>query len=227
MQAAATFHDRHGHAPRSRAGDPEEARLGRFMRTWRYAASHLGPGWSAERQAYADETYPQWKGLGVPPMSVLNPELDARFRARARDLARFIDTYDRLPVKGAADPWERSLSGWLGAWRMAERARNRGWTAARSRYLDEVVPRWAEGRVPSWRQRAAQCAAFEDQRGRPPSRHARDATEAALGRWRERVRAVAGTGAGRWSGDRVAELDRIYPAWRVGGRRRTSADHGS
>lgn len=213
MQAAARFHAATGHAPRSRSTDPGEARLGRFLRTWRYSAKNHTWGWCPARDAYADEHYPQWRGLGVPPMSVLNPALDARFQERLADLVAFVASRGCLPREGATDPVERSLANWVANWRKRARTRSRGWTAERERALTAAVPTWRGPAAPlSFTARVTEYRAFCARYGHRP-RWTGDPRETAMAAWAHRLQRRAAAGDPT-AVARAAYLDRRCPMWR-------------
>ncbi len=138
----------------------------------------------------------------------------------------FYTTHGHHPRGVAQDPTERTLGGWLGRQRSANRSSSRLTRSPRwNAFLDEHYPTW---RAPcaikaapvtraTWSSRALGCAEFYAAHGHHPRARTADPAERPLGVWLRATRKAAlGVGQGTWSPQREAFLEVHYPAWRGG-----------
>lgn len=208
----ASFVDRYGRFPRERSTQPDERRLGKWLKRQRTAErGHDGTeSMSLERLAYLDEIIPGWAD-----------GQDDLWRRYANDLVAFCRrSGGRWPSEYSTDPVEVRLNKWLGTQRRAARGghRHESFTASRRNHLDLVLPGWLDYldvQEAAWHVQAERLGRFVAQHGRAPKHGAHERDEHLLACWLGRRRAAArgGVGAVALTPQRRAVLDALVPGW--------------
>lgn len=189
-----------------KTGTPVRGQLRVWLKSQRRAASQgtLLPA----RKTALDAQAPGWNVTGA--------DSDARWMARAEDLANHVDFAGRLPAGTAGGE-----AGGLYRWMVYQRslAKEGRLPKKRRAWLDKNVPGWLpeqDGRETRWTGQADALASFVLAHGRLPRVTAAD--EKALARWVGTQRAVARSG--RLSTARHTRLDQAAPGWLSAGRSR-------
>lgn len=184
-------------SPASRAEDPEERSLARWLQRQRglVAAGEL----DESRERWLDRQLPGWR----------DHRLTAWEHTATRLLA-FRAEHGRLPARSDdANAAELELGVWLNNQRSA--ARRRGLIPEREQWLDARIPEWRDPRLASWLRRAAEVAAYLSERGRLPSERSTVERSRRLGTWLQTQRRAHRDGT--LDATRIAWLDANAPGW--------------
>ena len=146
---------------------------------------------------------------------------ERRWSDSADRLGSFVSAKGRWPVVRTDDKNESHLASWLQNARHSARYGVKGWTAARGRYLDTVVPGWmAPSDQERWDANLAAVIAFHTERDLLPKASASDTEEAALGKWLAYQRRVSKNpqhrGSSVFTVERQSRLDEALPGWNAG-----------
>lgn len=210
------WNDDNGRLPARTAGDPDEARLGRWMDTQRRlerARARDGTGTMTPERERLLEAIPGWRW---------SPRQQS-WRESYLDLTRWVATHGRLPLASAGDPVERHLAHWVSFQRELRRRRddNGGRMSPGRQALLEAVPGWCRlpprrPRAASWHASYGELTRWVATNGRFPSSSAAGHAERRLARWtayqRSEKRRRERDGAGPMTPDRQARLEAI-PGW--------------
>jgi len=197
VEQLAAFLRAHGRFPSTKASNPTEQRLGRWLSKQRSAGKAEGR-MSDTRRKGLDARAAGW-----------DEGFDYRWQENANQFVSFVRAHGSKPSPSATDPHEKYLARWIAKNRRVARQRG-GLDADRQRYLDAEVPGWDESFEDRWNENSHQLARFVRTRGRLPSVRA-DANELRLVQWLEGQRVSAKRG-----GITVARqqfLDREAPGW--------------
>jgi len=208
-------HDRR--MPSTTAKDPIERRHGQFLSNCRTAARG-GKGantFTADRRALFDRLVPGW-----------DVDRDTAFDERVHELADWVAAHDRrMPSTTAKDPVERRHGQFLSHCRRAARGGQgaSAFTAERRALLDRLVPGWDVGPDTVFAGHVHELADWVNAHDRrmPKLNGAKDLVERRHGQFLSHCRTAArgGTGAGAFSAERRALLDRVVPGWEGGAPR--------
>ncbi|MFK4729760.1 helicase associated domain-containing protein [Agromyces mediolanus] len=184
-------------APASRADDPEERSLARWLQRQRGLAD--AGTLDEARERWLDRQLPGWR----------DHRLNAWEHTAARVVA-FRSEHGRLPARGdEASALELELGVWLNNQRSAHR---RGALAAeRTQWLDGRLAGWRDPRLASWLRRAQEVAEYLAECGRLPYERSTAARSRRLGTWLQTQRRAHREGV--LDAVRIAWLDANTPGW--------------
>jgi len=131
-QEVADFRATRARCPSHVSSNADEARLGRWLATNRWAAATGARTWTPAREDFMDRNVPGWRA----------PSRAAAWLHHAQEAAAFMAEHGRRPRRQGVNADEDSAARWLSAWRAVSTARGPGWSPDREAFMDQHCPTW-------------------------------------------------------------------------------------
>ena len=131
-QEVADFAAARSRFPSHMSSDADEARLGRWLATNRFAADAHARTWTPARAKFMERIAPGWRASSYA----------AAWQVQALELAAFMAEHSRRPKRGSRSAAEGRAGRWLYKWRTACVRHDGCWTPERETLMDEHCPGW-------------------------------------------------------------------------------------